>query len=330
MIPQRTGLAFFLTGWMILMNASLTFADAQETKRWEVIVCNPLLQGLEMESTWAAAQAAGVKGIEINVYSDLSCSSLVVGKDRPFRMDTPENAKKMSAEAKAHGLLTPVICAPVQLDTISENATAPDWAKTLLQNAPYAGAKLVYFPIVTGPTKSDLEDNVFIERTTALLKNLSSCSKESGVAVAFENLSIYWNRPEIARPVLNAFQSGQVGLCLDPINFYWFGHPRSKVYEIVKEFIPRALHFHVKNVRHPEDQREAHRMPGWDYGKNSVPAAEGDLDFKKILGWLHESGYQGYISIEDDSLGHYPVEKRLEILRQDVEYLRAIIRDLNP
>ncbi|MBN2327123.1 MAG: sugar phosphate isomerase/epimerase [Candidatus Omnitrophica bacterium] len=303
--------------------------QAADSPGWNVMVCNPLLRQLEMESTWEAANAVGVDAIELGVNSDLLCSSLYVGKERPYRLDTPDNAMKLRRAAQKNGLQTPVICAPIGLDPSLEHSSAPAWTKTLIQNAHYVGAKLIYFPIVAGNFSTpEYEDDLFVQRSIALLKELSAFGKEHDVIVAIENLSVYWNRPEILRSVMGAFQADDLNLCLDPINFYWYGHPRAKVYEIVREFIPRARHFHVKNVAHPEEMREAVRTPGWEYGKNSVPAADGDLDFKEILTWLHESGYQGAVSIEDDSLGHYPVEKRADILRMDVSYLRRIISEL--
>ena len=312
--------------WIVAMG---TWVMADERQGWHILACNPLLSSLEMESTWAAAKAIGVEGIEINVSPDLICSSLYVGKETPYAMDTMEHAKKVRADAQANGLLTPVICAPIQLDEKSEKAVAPQWAITLIRNASSAGVHLIYFPIGTRSLTPSAENDVqFIQRSTALLKDLAETGAKNGITIVFENLGVFWNRPEITQPVLDAFASDQINLCLDPINLYWYGYPRSRVYKLVRHYIPRAKYFHVKNVAHPEDQREATRTPGWQYGENSVPVAEGDLDFKQILTWLHDSGYRGEISIEDDSLGHYPVEKRVEILKQDVQYLEKIRENL--
>ena len=94
-----------------------------EKKGWDVqlITCNPLLGQLEMDSTWEAAKAIGIKGIEFTVSSDLTCSTLMVGKETPYRMDTPENAEKIKKDAAAQGLVTPVICAGIPLDPKAEN-----------------------------------------------------------------------------------------------------------------------------------------------------------------------------------------------------------------
>lgn len=317
-------LSIFLFLGILLLNGTSYPTTAAETKGWDVqlITCNPLLNQLELDSTWETAKAIGIKGIEFTVSSDLTCSNLLVGKETPYRMDTPENAQKIKDDAAANGLITPVICAGIPLDPKAENKNTPTWAKTLIQNAPKAGVKVIYFPI--GAARN-IPDEVFVNTAIPLLKDLVKWGKEYGVTVTIENLSYYWNRPEIMRPVLAAYPADGLNLCLDPINLYWFGHPRSKVYELVREYIPRTKFFHVKNVAHPEGKREAVREPGWMYGENSVPVAEGDLDFKQILTWLHDSGYKGYVSIEDDSLGHYPKEKRVDILKQDIKYLSDII-----
>ncbi|MFB3787779.1 MAG: sugar phosphate isomerase/epimerase family protein [bacterium] len=293
----------------------------------EVIVCNPLLGQVNSENSWEAAKAIGVKGFELNAGSDLVCSSVFVNGKTPYRLDTPENAAKILTDAQAQGLVTPVICAGIQLQ-LGEKPAAPAWARKLIENAPRAGVDLIYFPLSFGRSASPDNVQPNVDHAIAVLKELTAHGKQHGVAVCIENLQHYWNRPDYLRPVLKAFAPDEFNLCLDPINLYWYGYPRAQVYEYVTEYIPRARHFHVKNVAHPEDQREVQREPGWEYGKNSVPAAEGDLDFKRILAELHKAGYKGYVSIEDDSLGHFPKEKRPDVLRQDVEYLRGIIAGL--
>lgn len=294
--------------------------------RLEVLLCNPLLEQLEMTSTWEAAKAVGVKAIEVHVEPDLTCSKMFVGTSTPYKLDSPENASKLRMDGLENGIAIPVIVAPIQLDPgAALESGAPDWALQLIDMAPYVGAEVIYFPIVTDNfTKVTYDDEKFIEGAVFVLNDLVARGERRGVTVALENLSVYWNRPEILRKVLAEFGEDELGLCLDPINFYWYGHPISKVHEIAAEFIPRAAHFHVKNVAHPADKKEVQREPGWQYGENSVPAADGDVDFEKLIGLLINSDYNGYISIEDDSLEHFPVAERVQILKRDVEYVQRI------
>ncbi len=303
------------------------FASETSSRGMEVIVCNPLLGSVDSENTWEAAKSVGVKGLELSVGSDLICSRVYVDGKTPYRLDTPENAKKIRQDARANGLITPVICAGIRLD-LSAKPSAPDWAMTLIENAPHVGAKWVYFPLGISKPKESISDEAIVRHAITVLKELVAQGKKHGVAIGIENLQHYWNRPDYLRPVLEAFSPDEFNICLDPTNLYWYGFPRSQVYEFVKEYIPRTKHFHAKNVAHPKEKIEVMRPRGWEYGKNSVPVAEGDLDFKAILTQLHQAGYRGYVSIEDDSLGHFPKENRAEILRQDVKHLRGIIAGL--
>jgi len=299
-----------------------------ESSPMEVIVCNPLLQQLGMASTWDAAKAVGVKAMEISVKSeDLSCASFFVGQEKPYRLDSIENAKKLRKDAQANGIRIPVLCSRIQLD--AQTTTAPELSKKLIEIAPHVGAGLIYFPIVTDSyTKTTIDDDLFVKNSIAILNDLVKHGEKYNVDIAIENLSVYWNRPEVTRRVLKAFTPEQFNLCLDPTNLYWYGHPRSKIYDIVNEFMPRTKHFHAKNVAHPPEKIDTVRPVGWEYGKNSVPVAKGDINFKTIIPQLYKSGYRGYVSIEDDSLGHYPQEQRASILRQDVRYLQGIIKQL--
>jgi sugar phosphate isomerase/epimerase len=174
--------------------------------------------------------------------------------------------------------------------------------------------------------KTTIPDEDFIESAVFLLNDLVTAGSRYGVAIALENLSVYWNRAEVLDKVLFEFAPEELGLCLDPINFYWYGHPRSKVYDLFNQFLPRATHFHVKNVKHPVDKREREREPGWKYSDNSVPADKGDLDFERLIGLLVDADYDGYISIEDDSLEQLEPEQRLAVLKSDVEYVQKLVK----
>jgi sugar phosphate isomerase/epimerase len=294
----------------------------------EVLLCNPLIRHLEMNSTWEAAKAVGVRGIEIHVESDLSCSRLYVGDEAPYNFRTPEDARQIQEAASKAGLVVPIVVAPVRLVPADVRSSgAPEWAKTLVRNAGHAGVELVYFPIVTDNfLKPTLEDQAFVDLSVRLLQDLVSAGKESGLKIGIENLSVYWNRPKITRRVLSSFDREELGLCLDPVNLYWYGHPRSKVNQMVRDFLPRTIHFHAKNIAYPVAKREREREPGWKYGEYSVTVEKGDLDFERYVGELLSSGYQGYISVEDDSLELLKTPgERLQALQADVAYLRTLV-----
>jgi len=316
---------------LIVMTPSLKTAGNEVKGGMEVLLCNPLIEQLGMSSTWEAAKAVGVKGIEIHVESDLSCSKLFVGKETPYRLDSRENAWRIRNDALKNELLTPVLVAPILLEPKKvKSEGAPSWALQLIEVAPVVGAELIYFPIVTDNfTQVTIPDEEFIEASVFLLNDLVSAGNRHGVEIALENLSVYWNRAEILDKVLFEFAPDELGVCLDPINFYWYGHPRGDVYKLFDQFVPRAKHFHAKNVKHNVAKREVEREPGWKYSENSVAVPDGDLDFERMIGLLVDADYDGYIGIEDDSLGKYEPEERLAVLRKDVEYVRRIVKGYN-
>lgn len=318
----------FLAAFTAFVFRSDTVSAQRDMGDLEVLLCNPMLQKLEMGSTWEAAKAIGVKGIEVHVEPDLTCSRLFVGKETPYRVDSPEAARRLQQEAAEQGLHIPVLVAPLKLDQQEiDSSGTPEWALTLIEMAPRVGASLIYFPIVTDNFKKQtLSDDSFLELSVYVLNDLVAAGRRFGISVAFENLSVYWNRPEITKQALAEFNEEELGICLDPVNFYWYGHPLSKVTQIVQDLVPRAWHFHAKNVSHPAEMKEVEREPGWNYSENSVPVADGDLDFEQLIRILLDSGYNGYISIEDDSLDHFSAGERREVLKRDVEYIQRLVR----
>ncbi len=315
-----------LLGFLVLIGSG--HVAAEESGHWEIIVCNPLLRSLEMESTWDAAKAIGVEALEIAVDSGLKCSRLYVGEKTPYSLESKEDAAKVAEAAREHELRTPVICASLRIAPEGDNKDVIDRAKRLIDTAPVIGCRLIYFPVAIRQSDTPLTNDLFIKQSVQLLREIGSYGKEKGVTVTIENLQRYWNRPEILAGVFEQVPEDCLGWTLDPTNLYWFGFPRARIYEIIDRFAPRVRYFHAKNVDYPDDIQDKQRDPGYEYIKYSVSVREGDLDFKKILTRVHQAGYVGYIGIEDDSLSHHDREGRVAVLRDDVQYLRSIVAEL--
>ena len=116
--------------------------------------------------------------------------------------------------------------------------------------------------------------------------------------------------------------SKRLGLTLDTGNFYWFGHPLSKVYELYETFAPRVFHTHCKSIRYPEAEREKQRPIGWEYGKYDCPIYEGDIDFRRVVKILSAAGYANDLCVEDESLGKSPAAERRAILAKEIRHLK--------
>ena len=71
-------------------------------------------------------------------------------------------------------------------------------------------------------------------------------------------------------------------LTLDTANFYWFGHPLSKVYELYETFAPRVFHTHCKSIRFPEPSARSSVPWAGSTAKYNCPLYEGDIDFRRV------------------------------------------------
>jgi len=151
----------------------------------------------------------------------------------------------------------------------------------------------------------------------------------SKVALGIENHGFQGNNLAFQLNVYQTVGSDRLGSTMDTGNFYWRGYPLSEVYGILRVLAPYTKHTHLKNINYPENLRETTREAGWEYEKYVSPLDEGDIDHAKVLALLAEAGYDGDICIEDESLGHYSSpEERIEVLKRDVTYCKAIIDGL--
>ena len=115
-----------------------------------------------------------------------------------------------------------------------------------------------------------------------------------------------------------------MGLTLDAMNFYWFGHPLKDLYGLCEKFAPRTFHTHCKNLRYPDDKQNAPRPIGWEYDKHAAPLYEGDIDYARVAQILRKANYAGDLCLENECLGRFPKEQHPEILKQEVALLRKL------
>ena len=150
-----------------------------------------------------------------------------------------------------------------------------------------------------------------------------------GIEMGIENHGTIGNNPDFLEMVIDKVGSPLMGMTVDTANFYWFGHPLSKVHKIIERLAPRIKHTHMKNINFPEDKRETQREIGWEYGTHASSLREGDIDIKWVVKTLADAGYKGDLCIENESLGRYDAEKQKAVLKDDAAYLKEILAGLN-
>lgn len=174
-----------------------------------------------------------------------------------------------------------------------------------------------------GEGEEHVEKNIRVF-ADAMARVLDATS-DSKVDMGIENHGYQGNRPDFIDAVLSTVGSSRVGLTIDTGNFYWFGHPLSRVYEIIEQFAPYCKHTHGKNIKYPPEMREIQREVGLEYGKYCVPLWEGDVDHKRVVEILKAAGYDRDLCLEDESLGRWQGDERRAVMKRDADYFKAIV-----
>jgi sugar phosphate isomerase/epimerase len=195
-----------------------------------------------------------------------------------------------------------------------------EWTARTARAAEALGAPAVRIDVVA----RKLQSAELLEFIVPVLKKIVAATEDTGVRLAIENHGGTTNDPRFLRPLFERVGSDRLGLTLDTGNFYWFGHPLSKLYELYAEFAPRVFHTHCKSINYPADQREKQRPMGWEYGKYTCAIHKGDIDFRRVVAILRKGGYTNDLCIENESLASLPEAERAKTLAEEIRYLKEL------
>lgn len=268
--------------------------------------------------SWSALESLGAEGVEATIGEDLSFPVLH-HPERKYSGATEAGIEQLAADMKAAGRKITAFCMYNRFEERPDFEI--EWSTKVARVAQALGVKAVRIDVV--PRK--LAAAEFLESAVTTLKKLMEATEATGVAFGIENHGGTTNNPDFLKPLFDRVGSKRLGLTLDTGNFYWFGHPLSKVYELYAAFAPRVFHTHCKSIGYPEDQRERQRPVGWEYGKYNCPIHEGDIDFRKVVKILTDAGYSNDLCVEDESLGRLPAAERAGVLAKEISYLKGLL-----
>lgn len=238
------------------------------------------------------------------------------------------SVEKQEEFAKRLKKLKLKICAGLVGSHLANEDSVPeiDYIVKASQLLSVLGVKVLRIDVVAHePGKEPKPWQEYLNRAVSAVKECLRRTEKLGIEFAVENHGVISNRVEFLRGLYKGVDSPRLGHTLDTGNFYWYGYPLSQVYEILEEFAPYTKHTHVKNINYPQEEREKLRNPGWEYGKYVSPLAEGDIDLGKVVKMLKKAKFKNDLCIEDESLGRFPPEQKMEILKKDVEHLKSLL-----
>jgi len=266
--------------------------------------------------SWSAIKTIGADGAEVMVTSELACEHLYAPEGK-FSIADAVAIRGLGRRFGDAGLKITAFCLGTQFDRRGEAEIS--FVLKVAAAAAELGVPAIRIDVVPREVKDEGEFLKFaVDVGQRLVKDTGGTKVRFGV----ENHGRTTNKPEFLRKLFAGVGSERFGLTLDTANFYWFGHPLSKLYEIYAEFAPRVFHTHAKSIRFPASERDKQRPVGWEYDKYCCPVYEGDIVFARVAKILRRGGFAGDLCIENESLGRFPTNQRGPILRREIEHLR--------
>jgi sugar phosphate isomerase/epimerase len=171
-------------------------------------------------------------------------------------------------------------------------------------------------------SRDDLPSQAILDNFVRRVELILAQTADTAVDIGMENHGRLFNDSQILDQVLQGIPNPRFGLTLDTANLYWWGHPISRVYELIERYSHRVKYTHIKSIGYPSAIRNVQREIGFEYKKYCGPLYEGDLDLRRIVEILRQAGYRRDLCVEDESLFKASEEDRIEILRRDVAHLQ--------
>ena len=290
-------------------------AIAASPSRLTVSIRDAMLTHTGESDCWATLKRIGSEGVEAAIRDDLAMPGLFHAGEK-YSLATDAGIAQLKADAGAAGQKITALC------MFNRFAERPDQEVELCTRAAHAAQALDVPAIRIDVASQKLARPEFLKLATTTLAKLIAATESTGVAFAIENHGATTNDPAFLQPLFAAVGSKRLGLTLDTGNFYWYGHPLSRVYELYEMFAPRVFHTHCKNIGYPADQREKQRPMGWQYGKYHGPIYAGNIDFGRVAAILKKAGYTNDLCIEDESLGK--ATDASDILAKELRLLKDV------
>lgn len=304
---------------MSVMSMTETRAADEKSRPTWIIACRDAhLPETGEPDAWSAMKVIGVDGVEVSLNLAGECTSLH-GRQKPYSVARPDDLKVLAEDLDKHKRKISAFCLHNHFDENIEGEL--ECVKMTARAAKELGVPAIRLDIVPRKIKDEKE---FLEFAVKTGKRIIEVSKDTEVCFGVENHGGTTNKPEFLMALFNGVGSKRFGLTLDTANFYWFGHPLTKLYRYWEQLAPEIHHTHCKSINYPEGEREKQRQMGWEYGKYCCPVYEGDIDFKRLAETLRRAHYKGDLCIENESLGRFPKEERKDILRKEAEFLRKV------
>jgi sugar phosphate isomerase/epimerase len=270
----------------------------------------------------AGLKALGVDAVELVFARDGSVRSLAAA-GQSVDLDTAAGREALREQCSTAGVSVAALMLANNFNA-EDVAAEVDWVCRAADAARALGVRALRVDSIMKGER-DMSFPGRVEAFAAAMKQVVKATDGWDVAFGIENHGWGGNDPEFLMGVIALVGSPRVGVTLDTGNFYWAGNPLSELYGIYERLAPHVKATHVKSIRYPEEVRDTRREMGYRYGEFCSPLDEGDIDLARVIRILKGAGYDGSLTIENESLGRFPAGERAGVLKRDVAHLRRLL-----
>ena len=268
--------------------------------------------------------ALGFDALEMEFARDNSVLAIKPSTDgQRFKLDNPAELNAFRGQLEANKVRVSALL--MANDYGSENFDGEvAWTIAAIRAADALGIPAVRIDaMMHGEGADAVEKNIRV--FSEAMHGVLGATSDSKVDLGIENHGYQGNRVDFLDEIFARVGSSRLGLTIDTGNFYWYGHPLSKMYEIIEHFAPYCKHTHAKNIKYPEDKREIQREVGWEYAKYVSTVPDGDVDHARVVRILKAAGYDRDLCLEDEALGRWEGDARRAVMLRDADYVRSIL-----
>ena len=304
-------------GWVAAGGLVTEAATERQASKMRVTIRDAHLKATEAPDSWTALERIGAEGMEAIIDEQLALPQ-VFHPQETYSAATDADRQQLKRRMEASGQRITAFCMFNRFEERPEFEV--QWCQKIAEVARDLQVAAIRIDVVPGK----MDQAAFLQHAIAVLKQVIAATEGTGARFAIENHGRLTNDPDFLAPLLEGVGSDRLGLTLDTANFYWFGHPLSRLYEIYEQFAPRTFHTHCKSIRYPEDQREQQRPMGWRYADFHAPIYKGDIDFARVLAILKRVGYQDDLCIESASYRGLPGPEVVAMFSKEVNMLKGL------
>ena len=250
-------------------------------------------EGYSLETVARRLGELGYDGVEWSVRENLHISP----------EELCDRAEEVAALTRDNGLEVAALATYLSYEDT-------DTAAKVIEAAGRMGTEIVRVgaPLYNGTVHYDELYRGALESFEKLLPVCEDSGAKACLEIHLGNIAC---SPSLALRILENFDPRFVGAIFDPGNMILEGYESWRMG--IELLGPYLAHVHVKNTGwFPKEGG------GWEW--KQLPMESGMVDWKELIGHLKDTGYDGWLSLED--FCDLPLEEKLE---GDLEFLRGLV-----